>query len=199
MYFSCSSVHPAGTDLKSFSGRYSLDKLPEQWKKPATLKAINDILPVAIKQLKNARSCMNCKADFWVTVQLDSLFILNQTTVDKTAWDSKSAISGQQPSFSKNEITCTFRFKSHLSILDSMGIELVHLVIVDPKEDIYSITGNPWENGRRSSLLNSGAGYKRPFGTLVPTDNELLDFTKGKLKVIQKRIQKLVNNNSQEY
>jgi hypothetical protein len=180
--FSCSRIHPLALRYISSPNRYSLDKLPEDWKKPSTLKAVDDILPVAINQLKGTQPCMNCEAGFYITVHLDSLFILDQTPFERTVIRYGDAVSSK-------EITCTFRFKSHLSISDSTGKEIAQLVVVDPKEDIYSITGNPFENGRHSSVFNFKRDYSGTIGVpLVPTDNELLNFTRDKLKTIQKRI-----------
>lgn len=196
LFFSCSTVHSVDTDAKPLINRYSFDKLPLNWKKSTTLKAIDDILPVAITQLKNTRSCMNCKAGFWVTVQLDSLFIIDEAPRDNTGW---------YPERTKynDVVTCTFRFKSHLSISDSTGKEVVRLVVVDPQEDIYTITASPYRHAH-SSLFNlkdyNGFGNNDNdkgilAHPLVPTDDELLDFTRQKLKVIQRRIQKLQDTN----
>jgi hypothetical protein len=180
--FSCSAIHPMSSKYKSYTYRYSLDKLPADWKKPATLKAMDDILPVAINQLNGIQSCINCDAAFYITVHLDSLFIIDQTPLARTVTRFGDAVSSE-------EITCTFRFKSHLSISDSTGKEVAQLIVVDPKEDIYSITGNPFGDGRRSSLFNFHRDYSGTIGVpLVPTDNELLNFTRGKLKTIQKLI-----------
>jgi len=200
LFFSCSSLHSSTSDLKSFSNRYSLDQLPEQWKKPATLKTINDILPVAVNQLKGSKSCMNCKGGFTITVQLDSLYILSQTVVDKSAWDSKNVLSNSEDVLHSwdRELVTTFRFKSHLAISDSMGRQIVHLLVVDPLEDIYTIQANTKNVRERPSSIpivfltpnfifyngvtNSG---------LLPTNNELLDFTKQKLKTVRERLMKL--------
>ncbi|MES1215655.1 MAG: hypothetical protein ABUT20_09060, partial [Bacteroidota bacterium] len=153
---------------------------PPEWKKkPKTIALLDEILPGAVKQLANCRSCINCKATYSVTVKIDSVYIMTQTYDDYTARGGNVYVT--------NKSTTTFRFKSHLNILDSSGQEIVHLLIVTPGDDIYTIRGT---DGARKTTVPVRYYTPRIGWGFEPNDFELLELTRSKLKVLAERIRR---------
>jgi len=168
------------------SGYYTLDNLPSKWlRKPKVLEAIDEILPVAIAPLQNSRSCLNCRAAYSISIKVDTVYILNSIVNARVPFDEGGY------STSRDENTTRFKFRSFLSVRDSMEREIARLIITDPDStETFLVQDHDYENRRHCSAPTkymsseyAASLYGLRFGT-VPTDEELLDFIAGKLKTI---------------
>lgn len=178
---------------------YSLDELPLQIRSNyKAISAIDEILPATIQNLKDRRSCKDCKAGYTVAFKIDSLFIVSNTVQDISSRGSP----GSQFANANNEETLVFRFNSYLSIADSAGNEFARLIIVYPGEKDYVKKSNykviPYYNADiemqsmfdgiyTTYLYTPVSKVKSP---LMPTYKELLDYSVQKLKSIQKQVSK---------
>lgn len=104
--------------------RYQL-VLPDEWmKRPKVLKAINEILPQTIGELKDRDFCTQCKAGYKVTLYTDSVEYFNEITSAPTQ-------VGREARF-----TCSFdyRFYAALLVSDSSGKAVTMLRLNDANE-----------------------------------------------------------------
>lgn len=181
---------------------YKLDKLPSRWfSKPKVLEAIDNILPYAIAQLKNARSCLHCKADYTLSLKIDTVYIQSQV-------DYKTALveeGGLPYAFSQDESRVSFTYASKHCVRDSTGQEVAQLVITEGAGETYHVQqGNFQKPGRvqyaplvfmetgrvvlPGQVLKVGALLNGPPLGTVPTEDEVIDITAGKLLTISKWI-----------
>jgi len=181
---------------------YTLDKLPATWLgKPKVLKAIDDILPVAIAQLNNARSCMQCEADYTLSLKIDTIYIISQV-------DYKTALveeGGLPYASSQDESRISFTYSSKLCVWNTDGQEVARLVVTEGTGETYHVQqGNFQKAGRHlfapivyvatgrvvvpNEILKAGALRNGPPLGTVPTEEELLEFTADKLVTMSKWI-----------
>ncbi|MES1215656.1 MAG: hypothetical protein ABUT20_09065 [Bacteroidota bacterium] len=196
-FISWSQKYPDNSKSRSFPESYSLDQLPDQWKKkPKILQAVDDILPAAIKQLKGRRSCTNCKAGFYVSVKLDTLYVDSQTAEDH---------GNDETLFENTFYTTLFRFRSHFSITDSAGQEIAKMIIVSPDEDSYVLhkaLDYRIQKGVKIPVIDKGIVLipsidyyylqmpSNNSGVLL-NENLLVDYSADKIKTMRSRIRKL--------
>lgn len=165
---------------------YTFDNLPSRLlRKTKVLQAIDEILPVAIVQLQNSRSCLNCKAGYSISIKVDTVYILNSTMNAKVPFDEVGY------SRSREENVTRFKFRSFLSVRDSTEREIARLIITDPDStETFQVQDTEYSHRKHCSAPTkymdseyAASSYGLRFGT-VPTDEELLGFIAGKLKTI---------------
>lgn len=108
----CSSIGlfaQPDTFCRYFPNRYKLD-IPEEWKKPKMIKALNEILPQTFDDYidSNKQFCLDCKADFTVMLVIGN------------------------PYFNHNGQT--FQFRAALGLFDTTGKKLMELLLVSQEE-----------------------------------------------------------------
>ncbi len=191
----------AGTNLlaqidetkKAATVTYSITKLPARWTESDDIsKAIDVLLPATIKQLKNAKSCFGCQADFTILVKIDTVFILQR----KFIYDSTYQYGIMKEYPSKN--TTWFRFRSYFSVLNKQGEEVARLIIANPADKpTYIMKGyeNPYYITECTApvvyLGDDFEGYdeNKRYGKL-PTDIDLLYLTADRIMIMSKWAEK---------
>lgn len=102
--------------------------LPEGWLKPKLIRAITDILPQTLEQLKDKDFCTSCKADYTVMLIMDSITIGNGqqlTTLIQPIIDSFPDIAYGIVSF-----------YAALRLFDSNGRAVVDLQLINTDENL---------------------------------------------------------------
>lgn len=180
--------------------RYRLD-LPKEWKKHKLIEAITDILPQTIDDLKDRDFCTECKAGYYVRLNLDSLTVSNvQTTMPVEI--------GSIPHYT---FSFDYSFYAALMISDSSGKPFTMLRLVAPDEimmytkqftlapqnityryqNIYDTRGRVV--GRRrvqeAGAMNVATPKISPFS--IVTESFLLDICEQKIFEIKKILKKL--------
>lgn len=186
-----------GIQLKG-TASYSLDQLPKDWlAKPKLLQAINDVVPVAIGVLKNSRSCMGCQADYFISVQVDTVFVEESDVIAKAPYqenehrsrnilDGPASVSAPEANIAygtpRNEEITRFKFKSYLSVWNKEGKEQARLWITDSENpEIFQVRGR--RNTARKScsapiIINKG-GYLPVEGRFREYSNSWHYYLKG--------------------
>lgn len=109
--------------------------LPEVWLKPKLIKAITDILPQTLDQVKGRDFCTSCRADYTAMLIIDSI----------------SYASGGNITTIINPILETFpdveygvvSFYAAIRLFDSTGKAVIDLQLIGTEEDMTA--SNPWE------------------------------------------------------
>jgi len=107
--------------IKNHSGRYRLD-LPAELKTPKLMRAITDILPKTMLELKDHDLCSSCKAEYIVKFIIDSM------------------------STDASTIPASYRFKATLRVFDSSGSPVSQLLIISPQETFETSSTPPLKN-----------------------------------------------------
>ena len=110
---------------RKFPDRYKLD-LPLEWNKPKLIKAITDILPKTLEEIKDKDICSDCEAGYTVMLVVDSPLIKNRNNISK-------GFSGNEKYFYTAQVI--FQFRATLGLFDSTGKEVTELVLVSQEEE----------------------------------------------------------------
>ena len=154
--------------------------------------AIQDILPATIKQLKNSKACLGCKAGYNILIKIDTVFIYKRDMIYDSIYNY-----GILRKFPKRNTTW-FRFRSFFSIVDSTGNEVARLIISNPDDKptyIMKDFEDPLDRKECSApvvyLNDDFKGYDEytRYG-ILPTDMDLLNLTAEQLKVMARWVRK---------
>lgn len=187
---SFSFLPPAATPVKkgSYVDHYSIDPLPEAWKKSKGLvKAIDAIVTTSVKELADRLPCTDCtNSPYSVALLIDSPVIVKQDYED---------ISYKKNSGGFNyECSTEFYFKSSLAVYDINQHGIAKVLITNPEEDKYTLT-------KKFNLFPKG-GAKKPTpeeyisqnaSDIGPTMNDLMKYAEKKIYVLRDEVHKLYN------
>jgi hypothetical protein len=167
---------------------YSLDPLPEAWKKnKSLLKAIDVVITTSVKELEQSFECTNCpNAPYSVSLIIDSPIIVKQNYVD---------IGNKKNSGGFNyECVTFFRFKSSLAVYDINQRGIAKVVITNPEEDQYNITK------KFNVFYKTGIGKLSPeeyisknAAEVNPDMEDLMKFAEKKIYSLRDEVHKLYN------
>lgn len=120
---------------------FSYDRLPDYWqKKHRLLRQLDDVLPQTIDALATLRSCVNCEADYYITLGMDSLYMRDRMDASNSlVWGPKDAVDYEGAHFAGTG-KLLFSVLSHLSVWDASGRERYRLVLTD-STDFFQLPG----------------------------------------------------------
>jgi len=113
---------------------YSYDGLPKTWLlKRKVLKHLDDILPKTIDALAHRRSCITCKADYYITLGYDSLYIRDRriNTNPVVVWGEYDVTTFNHGNTDWQEEKLLYSVRSHLSVWAADGTERYRLILTD--------------------------------------------------------------------
>lgn len=132
---------------KRFADRYKLD-LPGTWMKPKIIKAVTEVLPLTLEELKDKDFCTDCEGAYTVQLLVDSPYIKSRNNIS-------NGYSGNVLHYTMEII---YQFRSTLGLFDTSGNLLTELVLVAPEE----------EHAKRSGMQMNQMTYSRQ----IITDRE---------------------------
>lgn len=154
---------------------YSLDGLPRHWQlKPRLLRTIDDLLPMAVSQLKDARPCINCNARYTITFKIDTVYIIDSHVEE---------LDSQRFSYTH---TIRYFYKSYLAVReDSVDIARVLLTSVDDAKIYFFRRSVKYD--RQYAPTTHPVIYLGPRRSwLLPGDSDLEENSASAIKRIRK-------------
>ncbi len=124
-----------------FSDRYKLD-LPRTWMKPKIIKAVTEVLPLVLEELKDKDFCTDCKGTYTVQLLVDSPYIKSRNNISN-GYSSNNVLH--------YTMEIIYQFRSTLGLFDTSGNLLTELVLVAPEE----------EHAKRSAIQMNQMTYSR--------------------------------------
>jgi hypothetical protein len=109
---------------KRFAERYKLD-LPRIWMKPKIIKAVTEVLPLTLDELKDKDFCTDCEGVYTVQLLVDSPYIKSRNNIS-------NGYSGNVLNYTMEII---YQFRSTLGLFDTSGNLLTELILVAPDEE----------------------------------------------------------------
>jgi hypothetical protein len=107
-----------------YANRYKLD-IPKDWiKKPRLMRAITNILPLTLTQLKELDFCTEGKAAYTVKIFIGRIRVQNDNITTPIQQSGRITYTH----------TFNYSYYSGLMLYDSTGKELIMLRLTDPKE-----------------------------------------------------------------
>jgi hypothetical protein len=103
--------------------RYRLE-LPKEWMRPKLIKAITDILPQTIDELKDLDFCTDGKAAYFIRLAFDSLVVQNEQTTPPVE-------IGSIPHYT---FSFSYSFHAALVVFDSLRKPVSMLQIISKEE-----------------------------------------------------------------
>ena len=190
---------------RNSTGQYRL-ALPDEWTRSKLIKAITEILPQTIYELKNRDLCTGCRGGYSVRLIMDSVVITN-------AQNSQPIEVGSVPRYTYT-FSFNYRFYAGLSILDSLDNVVSRLKLVGTDEKFtyskdYTLAGQG--SGSRYQFMYDSTGKivndkritenTKTINTDTPNHNArlaltsvyLMDICEQRIFDIRKRLRNSVN------
>lgn len=158
---------------------YSIDQLPSSWKNNNSLKrALNIILPTAVKELRVSAACTDCSPDYSVALLFEKPIILEQS--------AKDIHNKRKSEGFAYECTTRYTFKSSLAVYNKQ-LGIAKVVITNLEDDEFVMT-------KKFNIVGSASPEKYLVdhaSEFEPQESELLKEAEKRMYELRDQVEKL--------
>ncbi len=127
LFSACSGVGVVQEDY--YPDRYTLE-LPKGWKAtPKLLKTINEMIPLAINELRDMQFCVDCKAGYKVRLELSNPVVETYNSLSKFRNDGHTLP--------------IFRFSANFVVYDEKDRGIVMMRLIDKDKECFMFGEDP--------------------------------------------------------